>query len=444
MGTPQFSSKIRSLQSPQPARAHAPTMILGPVSLVDCLVFVIFLAPQLILHVGLVRTVLVAGSCLPFLICKLPVELVKQRYLDRQKDAWTASSTFFEDLVIRCVRYAFANVPNSVGRIFFSKWVAMPFLRWRMLRHGFVRSPVCYKEYVSGKGRDQMRGIWVMHRPEQPPDLVLYYFHGGGFAMGSAYFYLEFLMVWHALLLEAGYKNPAIFALEYTLVPDDIYPRQIHEALSGYQHVLDYAKSASKVCVAGDSAGGCIVLSLLHELGNQKRTQKKRNASHGGLVGPQPPMLPMPRMATLISPWVTLMTHRHRESKVDFLDRTTLWKYAHEYAGESMINQYPASPGSCIDDALWLAACPEKGYHVMYGEEEVFAPDIEHFFQEQQRLGLEVRAQKIEAGIHAWPVASLFLSSTRERRLHGLRCMVNEIQRRMDRHGMMNGNKRSD
>jgi hypothetical protein len=31
-------------------------MILGPISYIDCIVFLLFLAPQLILHAGIVRT----------------------------------------------------------------------------------------------------------------------------------------------------------------------------------------------------------------------------------------------------------------------------------------------------------------------------------------------------------------------------------------------------
>jgi hypothetical protein len=42
-------------------------MILGPVTLLDCLVFLIFLAPQLLIQVGLFQTVHVAVKALPFL-----------------------------------------------------------------------------------------------------------------------------------------------------------------------------------------------------------------------------------------------------------------------------------------------------------------------------------------------------------------------------------------
>lgn len=251
--------------------------------------------------------------------------------------------------------------------------------------------------------------------------------------MGSCYFYLEFLLVWHHLLVEAGFSNPTIFALEYELVPDGVYPKQVLETLEGYKHVLAVVKDASRVCVAGDSAGGTLVLSLLLELGAQAGNRQRKgttntlngNAADWGQSAPA-----VPRMATLISPWVTLMSNLHLTSKSDFLDRRTLWKYAHQYAGESMVQLPPASPGNCDDDQLWKAASPERGYFIIFGEEEVFAPDIEDFIKRQDQIGIEVEGQKFDGGIHAWPVASLFLSSAENKRLQGLKAAVDEIRRR--------------
>jgi hypothetical protein len=60
--------------------------------------------------------------------------------------------------------------------------------------------------------------------------------------MGSSYFYLEFLLSWLSLLCEAGYSNPAIFALEYTLVPDASFPTQLCDTIAGYRHVLSVAR----------------------------------------------------------------------------------------------------------------------------------------------------------------------------------------------------------
>ncbi|KAF7559975.1 hypothetical protein G7046_g4177 [Stylonectria norvegica] len=411
-------------------------MLLGPISLLDCLVFVVFLLPQLLWSVGIFQTVIVGLKALPFLLLELPIQFIRERFLTHpsQQLPFVLGATAFEDFVIRCVRYAFKSMPANVGRVFFSKNVAIAFLRWRMLRHGYFRFPVYWREQIVGEGDDKARGVWIMHKPEVPPDFVLYYAHGGGFVMGSSYFYLEFLMAWHHLFVEAGFTNPAIFALEYTLVPDGVYPKQLLETLQGYKHVLDVAKDASKVCVAGDSAGGALTLSLLLELGAHAGNQEKKQTNAGAqssISDPELPALPVPGMAALISPWITLMSNLHYASKSDFLDRRTLWRYAHEYAGEAMVQQQPASPGNCVDDELWKAASPERGYFIIFGEDEVFAPDIENFLRRQAKIGVEIEGQKFDGGIHAWPVASLFLSSTEDKRLQGLRAAVKEIRNRM-------------
>lgn len=144
-------------------------MRLGPVSYLDCLVFCMLLAPQLIWHVGLFSTGYCVLQMLPFFctyasprcsyevmqvtdgikVIKLPASFVYERYLLplKRRTSFVKRASPFEDFVVRCIRHAFANLPPHIGRVFFSKQVALPFLKLRLLRHGYIRSPISWREH---------------------------------------------------------------------------------------------------------------------------------------------------------------------------------------------------------------------------------------------------------------------------------------------------------
>lgn len=266
--------------------------------------------------------------------------------------------------------------------------------------------------------------------------MVLYYVHGGGFAMGSSYFYLESLLAWLTLLRQAGYKNPAIFALEYDLVPDKMYPTQVHQTLRGYRHVISAIGDPGKVVVGGDSAGGTLVLTMLLELGqlNDKRVCKKKiekeiqNGGDRAQYWRSASETPLPRLAVLISPWTKLVSAKHGNNNSDFLDRDQLHEYAMEYAGREHVRSTTASPGLCIDPNAWARSSPTCGFFVTYGSEEVFAPDIEDFIANAVEV-VEVGSRCEEGGVHAWPVVSLFLSKTEDQRLKGLRTLTGAVRK---------------
>jgi hypothetical protein len=78
----------------------------------------------------------------------IPYQFIKERYFTpyEHRSPFVQRATVFQDIVIRFVRYAFAFMPAFLGRVFFSKHVSLPFLRFRMLRHGIVTAPLRWTE----------------------------------------------------------------------------------------------------------------------------------------------------------------------------------------------------------------------------------------------------------------------------------------------------------
>ena len=85
-----------------------------------------------------------------FVVLQLPYQLCRERYFTskHKRSPFVQQASFFQDLVIRVVRYAFAFIPANIGRVFFSKGVALPFLRFRLLRHGYLQAPLTWRETV--------------------------------------------------------------------------------------------------------------------------------------------------------------------------------------------------------------------------------------------------------------------------------------------------------
>jgi acetyl esterase/lipase len=234
--------------------------------------------------------------------------------------------------------------------------------------------------------------------------------------MGSTYFYLEFLLVWLSLLKKSGFRNPAIFALEYSLAPEACYPVQLQQAKAGYEYVLSITKDSSKICVGGDSAGGAIILSFLLHLARSSKSELELGRLRPG-------------MALLISPWVTLVSSKDGNTRSDYLDIASLQLYAQQYAGSKISVHDPLiSAGKCKDSELWIQLSPSKGFGILFGEEEVFAPEIRGLITLLQRSGIDITIREEKGGIHCWPVATLYLSSTKEDRQRGLKSIVDIIQ----------------
>lgn len=87
-------------------------------------------------------------------------------------------------------------------------------------------------------------------------DDVIFYIHGGGFTGGSA---LERRDITYTLVDKLGYN---VISVEYRLAPENKWPSQLEDCYFAYLGVLSSGISSQHIVLAGESAGGCLSLSL--------------------------------------------------------------------------------------------------------------------------------------------------------------------------------------
>jgi monoterpene epsilon-lactone hydrolase len=85
---------------------------------------------------------------------------------------------------------------------------------------------------------------------------VILYLHGGGFYSGSSDSHRALAAT---LAKDAGAD---VLLLDYRRMPEAVYPAQIDDAVTGYEWLLKQGYAASDIAVAGESAGGNLVLEL--------------------------------------------------------------------------------------------------------------------------------------------------------------------------------------
>src|SRR5438132_9422328 len=101
-----------------------------------------------------------------------------------------------------------------------------------------------------------VRAEWTS-TPQDDRGAALLYLHGGGYVIGS-------LDSHRHLVSEAGRAAKAwALALDYRLAPEHPFPAAVDDALSGYRYLLSRGIRPGRIAIAGDSAGGGLVVAAM-------------------------------------------------------------------------------------------------------------------------------------------------------------------------------------
>ncbi|WUH89660.1 alpha/beta hydrolase [Streptomyces sp. NBC_00433] len=210
--------------------------------------------------------------------------------------------------------------------------------------------------------------------PGLDPSVVVLYFHGGAYALGSA---ADSVGLAADVSRRVGAKA---ISVDYRLAPEHPFPAAMDDAIAAYRALLGEGVPSSRIAFVGESAGGGLVASALVAL---KDTD-----------------LPQPSCAAVFSPWADLSVSGASatgKAGVDpALTPEALRIRARDYLGELDPAAPLASPvfadltglpplliqvGSheiLLDDAIRLAAGAAR--HDVPVELQVW-PEVPHVFQ---------------------------------------------------------------
>ena len=218
-----------------------------------------------------------------------------------------------------------------------------------------------------------LRGEWY-EPPNSSPDRVLLYFHGGGYAGGSARSH-------RAMVSRLAKASGCLtFSAGYRLSHEAPWPAALEDALASYQ-ALRQQHPGKRIFLAGDSAGGGLCLALLHRLNPEDEK---------------------PAGLCLFAPWLNLRMDHPETREIQKLDPMLkleeLQLYGECYAGKASIDEPTISPGK--------AALPEKlPLLIQAGTHDLLYPDIRDWVQEQESQGFHPEFSVWPAMMHVWQAA---------------------------------------
>lgn len=231
-------------------------------------------------------------------------------------------------------------------------------------------------------------GEWVL-TPAADTDVRLLYLHGGGFVSGAGAYYLP--LAGH-LSAAAGC---AVFLADYRLAPEHPFPAGLEDCIRAHQALTDTGPGgpgpATATFIAGDSAGGGLVLSTLLALRDRG--------------------LPLPRGAVALSPFADLtLSGKSLVSQAEadpIMHPNCLPGFVSRYIGDRNVRDPLASP--VFGDYTGLPPLL-----IQVGEYEIILDDSLAVAARARAGGVEVTLEVWEGMFHVFQSHEPLLPEARE------------------------------
>jgi len=217
-----------------------------------------------------------------------------------------------------------------------------------------------------------VRGEWL-DWTDQTVSRTLVYFHGGGYIACSPLTHRPITVALTRLL------RTRTFVPEYRLAPEHRFPAAVEDALRAYRGLLARQVDPREIVMAGDSAGGGLLLGTLVAL---------RDAGE-----------PLPAAAACFSPWTDLAA---TSSSLDYNDRRDTMFYGESIRRAALVYLGNASPRDPLASPVYadLTGLPPIVVHA--SRSEVLLDDSIRLASRARECGVEVELEVWNGLPHAW------------------------------------------
>ncbi|GAA4384283.1 alpha/beta hydrolase [Hymenobacter koreensis] len=217
-------------------------------------------------------------------------------------------------------------------------------------------------EWIEPKGADQNR--------------VLLYLHGGAYVMGSLNTHRGFI---GALAQRCGLRA---LSADYRKAPENPFPAALHDAAAAWNWLLDQGYRPQDIVLAGDSAGGGLVLALLLHLRDIRQ--------------------PLPAAALCLSPWTDLTIPAIEDYALDGLpdeaklvEALEIRAWGRLYAAETPLHNPLLSP-------LLAELHDLPPLLLQVSDAELLYHDTLQLAAKARAAGVPVTVQTFEGLVHWW------------------------------------------
>lgn len=213
---------------------------------------------------------------------------------------------------------------------------------------------------------------------DAPEDKIIMYIHGGGFISGSCQSHRV-----HVSKVVKASKHSA-FVFNYRLAPEHPFPAAQEDCVKVYRGLLDSGYLPENIILAGESAGGSLVLATLLAIKQEK--------------------IKMPKAAVSISPVVDLRClaesfKYNAKNDIAPIGSWDLWTQM--YIGETDPITPLLSPYFGELDGL-------PPLYLCVGTYEIHLDDVKSIYEKAKQEGVEVKIKVWERMVHAFPLLSPF------------------------------------